>query len=324
MAKLWTLLFGAAIALMGCTASGDPETISPNGPVIDPDGAKSSSSKAPKSSADEESVSSSSADSLSSSSADSVLSSEASLELDSTWLNLFKWVKVEASSVSRGGSNVKFSVSPFEIASTEVTQEAYGNVMGTMPKQPRDGDHYPVVNVSWYDAVLFCNAFSKLVGLDTAYVYSKVGASNYLEDLEIDYSANTIRLATETEWEIAEGVKNGSTYYWGTDVASKYAYYGQSKGPDSVAQYLPNGRGLYDMAGNVAEWVNDWFGAYPTTSVSNPVGPSKSGDFRCVRGGGWSDKVTALALGERDKKDPLYTASTLGFRVVRSSGFLLH
>jgi formylglycine-generating enzyme required for sulfatase activity len=81
---------------------------------------------------------------------------------------------------------------------------------------------------------------------------------------------------------------------------------------------LSNEYGLYDMGGNVAEWVNDWHGSYENKDINDPTG-AETGTNRVVRGGGWSDKATALASNERDKKAPLYKGHTLGFRLARSA-----
>lgn len=229
-----------------------------------------------------------------------------------------EFVKIRAMSVSRG--SVTYNISSFYIASTEVTQGFYEEIMGSLPDQDKDGEMLPVVNVSWYDAVLFCNALSKKVGLDTVYVYDSVGEKNYLKNLSIDYSVAGIRLPTETEWELAAHGGTDTRFYWDTEVASDYAFYGQSKGPTDVASLIPNAYGLYDMAGNVAEWANDWYDSYSTTDQSNPTGPS-TGSMKCLRGGGWADKVADIAPKERDKKDPLYRGVTVGFRIVYSNGF---
>jgi len=212
-------------------------------------------------------------------------------------------------------------ITGYDILVTEVTQALYLHVMGRMPDQPRTGDDYPVVNVSWFDAALFCNELSKRLGYDTAYVYSSMGSEHFLKDVEIKYGIDAFRLPTESEWEFTAHGGTSTTYYWGVDVASKYAYYGQTSGPEKVAKYTPNDYGLYDMAGNVAEWVNDWYGAYPTTMPDNYTGPSQ-GSTRVVRGGGWSDPIKDCAPDVRAKKDPLYTAPTLGFRIVFSHGKL--
>lgn len=217
--------------------------------------------------------------------------------------------------------SINYTITSFFIATTEVTQALYKDVMGSLPDQDKLDDSLPVVNVSWYDAVLFCNALSKIVGLDTVYSYKSVGDENFLEDLKTDYSVEGIRLPTEMEWEVAA---HGGVYetanYWGSAPAADYAYYGQDNGPSKVAQLIPNQFGLYDMAGNVAEWVNDWYASYSTDDEVNPVGP-ETGKTKCVRGGGWTNKVTEIAPKERNKKDPLYSGVSLGFRIVYTKGF---
>ena len=274
-----------AAFLSACTAGGDPVDIEP---IERDDGF--SSGGAPLSSDRMSSVEGS--------------SSSASV-VDSSIYGLLEW---------------KFIVG-YDILVTEVTQALYLHVMGGMPDQPRTGDDYPVVNVSWFDAALFCNELSKSLGYDTAYVYSSMGSEHFLKDVEIKYGIDAFRLPTESEWEFTAHGGTSTTYYWGVDVASKYAYYGQTSGPEKVAKYTPNDYGLYDMAGNVAEWVNDWYGAYPTTMPDNYTGPSQ-GSTRVVRGGGWSDPIKDCAPDVRAKKDPLYTAPTLGFRIVFSHGKL--
>lgn len=291
------LLAGMAVfALVACTANGDPVESSPTYHRDGPSNTDNNpDSKTPSSSSTEPS--------------------------DSTEYSLDDFVEmsnVPAITFSRG--TVDYKVSAFSIGKTEVTQGLYREIVGSISKDDALGDDYPVFNVSWYDAARFCNALSKKIGLDTAYVYESINSGGELENLSVNYAVKSVRLPTEMEWEIAARAGTSTTYYWDTDVASKYAYYAQDKGPVAVAGFTPNELDLYDMAGNVAEWVNDWYGAYPTVSQDNYTGPAE-GTYKGIRGGGWSDKAPALASAERDKKDPKYHSQTIGFRIVYSKGF---
>lgn len=291
------LAFLITATLVACSAGGGEQTFEPLRPDENADTVNSSDSKGSSDSTAPE-------------------SSSGAVE-DSTWAFLMEWAVIPATSIIRGTAT--YSISGFEITTTEVTRDVYSKVMGDIPQQVNDGADFPVENVNWYQAVLFCNAYSKLLGRDTAYVYTSVGDEFYLNDLSIDYAAKgAIRLPTENEWEVAARGGTTSTYYWGTEEAKNYAYYAQSKGPVAVGQYLPNEYGLYDMGGNVAEWVNDWYGTYENKDMEDPTGAEK-GTNRVVRGGGWSDKVSALASSERAKKAPLYKGHSLGFRIARSA-----
>lgn len=293
----WFVLFWG-FSLVACTATGDSADISPAGSDGGGNGGKSGNNEPVNNVG-------------SSSSADDPQEAEGLSDL----VNM---VKIPAMSFTRG--TAVFSVDAYSISTTEVTQGLYRKVMGAVAKDDSLGDDYPVFNVSWYDAALFCNALSKKVGYDTAYVYESVNSGGELINLSINYEVESVRLPTELEWEIAARAGTSTTYYWGTDDAYKYAYYAQRKGPVAVAGLVPNEAGLYDMAGNVAEWVNDWFYAYPTVSQDNYAGPEE-GDYKVVRGGGWSDKAPALASSEREKKAPKHYSATIGFRIVYSMGF---
>ena len=248
-----------------------------------------------------------------SSSSKAVPSSSATADTTSDVNKLFNFVKVPAAELSRGAT--RLTVDAFEITDTEITQWQFMALMGYLPKTEKLQDSIAVSNTSWFEAALFCNALSKAFGMDTAYTYQSV-QNQTLIDVSINYEVSAIRLPTETEWELAARAGTTTTYYWDTDIASNYAYYAQTSGPIQVATLKPNHFEIYDICGNVAEWVNDWYDSYSTQSVANPTGP-KSGTYRVIRGGGWSDKVKSLALNARDKKEPSYQSPTLGFRVVR-------
>ena len=302
--RFFCLLATSLLAFVfGCTADGSAVGSDPIAPEGGGGGSytKSSESKVPESSS-------------SGAEADSTQDSTVSpLQRLSEYLDM---VEVPAMEFSKGSA--KYRISAFSIGETEVTQGLYRKVMGEIKEWL--GENHPVFDVSWYDAALFCNALSKMAGLDTAYVYESVDTKGSLTNLSINYAAKAVRLPTEMEWEVAARAGTTTTYYWGTETASKYAYYAQSKGPVEVAGYLPNAYGLYDMGGNVAEWTNDWYAAYPTTAQENYTG-ANSGDYKVVRGGGWSDKAPALASAERDKESPKYRSQKVGFRVVYSEGF---
>lgn len=296
---MYKLFVGAFLAasLVACTATGDAEDMGTGTPINNGGHAVNTSSGAHVDGS----------------------SSSASESGDSTDLSKFvEMVEIPALIFSRG--TVEYKVNAFSIGKYEVRQGLYAEIMGGLPKEDVLGLLYPIFNVSWYDAARFCNALSKRAGLDTAYVYDSVNNSGELVNLSVNYKAAAVRLPTETEWEIAARAGTSTTYYWDTDVASKYAYYAQDKGPVAVGAYTSNALNLYDMAGNVAEWVNDWYDAYPTVSQENYTGPAE-GVYKGVRGGGWSDKVAALASGERNKKEPKYRSQTIGFRIVYSAGF---
>ena len=146
----------------------------------------------------------------------------------------------------------------------------------------------PVVGVSWHDAQAFC----KWAGC---------------------------RLPTEAEWEYACRAGSKYKFCFGDDEAKlkEYAWYAKNSGDKTqpVGQKKPNDWGLYDMHGNVWEWCQDWFGAYPKEPVADPTGPKK-GDFRVLRGGSWNCYPTSLRCASRYGCTPVCRYSLIGFRCV--------
>ena len=219
----------------------------------------------------------------------------------------------------------------FYIDSTEVTQADYYALMGVNPSYFTGDTLRPVERVTWFDAVLYCNARSRLFKLDTVYrytlLYGNPGDGCYLLDnLAIDYAKNGYRLPTEAEWEYACRADAVAGHFSAIDTAglnTSVWWIGNSRnGTHPVATRFPNAWGLYDMSGNIWEWCNDWYmKTYPSGSQTDPTGPS-SGTSHVLRGGSWQSDANVRFWSFRyfnfpapadDKKG----RSRYGFRCVR-------
>jgi formylglycine-generating enzyme required for sulfatase activity len=185
---------------------------------------------------------------------------------------------------------------PFYLDKYEVTQGQWQAVMGNNPSKFTGDANRPVESVSWDDVQEFIRRLN-----------AREGGATY-------------RLPTEAEWEYA--ARAGTTTHWSFgDEASqlgRYAWCGENAGRQThpVGQLQPNPWGLYDMHGNVWEWVQDWYGSYASGTAVDPAGPSSGSD--CVyRGGGWSSDASGSRSAIRVDGPPWGRSIDLGFRLLR-------
>lgn len=200
---------------------------------------------------------------------------------------------------------------PFEMQATETTQEAYARVMnGSLPAQEKKCPNCPVVNVSWFHAIGYCNALSRAQNLPVCYeVHDK-------ETRFAGLGCKGYRLPTESEWEYAARAGTTTPRYGDADAIAWTD--GNSKlEPQPVGGKKPNGWGLYDMLGNAFEWVHDWQGAYPPGTVTDPVGPP-SGENRTFRGGSFRHPDVESRAAFRNGYGPSNQVEFIGFRCARS------
>jgi formylglycine-generating enzyme required for sulfatase activity len=228
---------------------------------------------------------------------------------------------------------------PFYVGTTEVTNAQFRlfareHDSGQWEGRSLNDDDQPVANVSWIEAALYCNWLSAQDGLPPAYIVQNGRIVGF------DPESTGYRLPTEAEWEWAARVKEDGTHLrfpWGEDMpppnrSGNFAdrsvanllgrtvtgYVDGHIVSAPVGSFRPNHHGLYDMGGNVAEWVNDFYGATSEelpADVTDPIGPDR-GEYHVIRGSSWMHgTVTDLRLTFRDfGRD---ARRDVGFRIAR-------
>ena len=189
------------------------------------------------------------------------------------------------------------TVSNFFIGKYEVTQVEWKAVMGAEGNPSNfKGDNLPVERVSWNDVREFIGKLNEKTG------------ENY-------------RLPTEAEWEYAarSGSQARRYKYGGRGEIGEVAWYSVNSGDTThpVGTKRANDLGIYDMSGNVYEWVSDWYGSYDGSSQVNPQGP-ESGSARVIRGGCWNYTARVARVSFRSYGDPDRRGGNLGFRLARN------
>ncbi|GMV91596.1 MAG: hypothetical protein AMXMBFR82_13740 [Candidatus Hydrogenedentota bacterium] len=191
----------------------------------------------------------------------------------------------------------------FWLGKYELTQAQWTAVMGSNPSfflEPTSAIR-PVERVSWDDVQYFLAALN---------------ANKYAV-------GGPYRLPTEAEWEYACRAGSTTRFYWGEDSAeteiADYAWYlgNGDNTTHNVGEKLPNEWGLYDMAGSVDEWCQDWYAEYPSGSATDPEGPA-TGEYRVLRGGEWSSFPTQIRSADRRFAPPEFWYDRIGFRLLRT------
>ena len=212
----------------------------------------------------------------------------------------FKAIPAGTFTMGRGvGAHQVTLTQPFKMGVHEVTQAQYQQLMGENPSSFSGLDH-PVDGVTWNDAFLFCLKLSALP--------------------EEQAAGNVYRLPTEAEWEYC--CRAGNALILGETppgLADQAWYEGNADDKTHpVGMKKANDFGLYDMYGNVWEWVQDHYGAFPNGPITDPTGP-ESGEYRVTRGGGWNAYAGLCSPTHRGRFPPTKIRNLYGFRVVLTS-----
>jgi len=207
-------------------------------------------------------------------------------------------------STNEGPQTVVTLTKGFFMAQDLVTQSNYVSLVGYNPSHFTSNTNDPVDSVTWIQATNYCAIRTQrelaagLIPAGTQY-----------------------RLPTEAEWEYACRAWTSTQFFYGDDPGytnlTSYAWYSANSGGSTqpVGLKLSNPWGLYDMAGNVWEWCQDWYGPYPGGSTTDPQGPN-SGTERMLRGGSWFNTANYCRSAQRDSGNPAGSNTNIGFRVV--------
>jgi formylglycine-generating enzyme required for sulfatase activity len=192
-----------------------------------------------------------------------------------------------------------------------VRQADYVALMGVNPSNFTTNNGFgqcnwncPVEKVSWNDATNYCAKFTQ----------QEAAAGRLAPGWQY-------RLPTESEWEYACRAGTTTRFSYGDDPGyanlTSYAWYADNSLilTHPVGQKMPNPWGLFDMQGNVDEWCLDWYGDYPTGTVTDPQGPA-TGQDRIVRGGHWFNTGNYCRSAQRAHYSPTTTSDKIGFRIV--------
>ncbi|PGZ07385.1 cytoplasmic protein [Bacillus cereus] len=212
-------------------------------------------------------------------------------------------VKIPAGEIILRDDRIKqqwnVQIKPFLLAKYVVTMETYYAFTNSTTNDYKHSNK-PIVNMSWNDAIAFCNLLSKKAGLKEYYFISDGG-----QMVSCNLDSNGYRLPSEAEWQYA--CKAGTTGYIYGEL-NKIAWYNENSGGQihEVGKKEPNAWGLYDMLGNVWEWCYDLYDE------------KVYGSYRIFRGGSWAEAARGCGATCRRRSHPTFHIDDLGFRLARS------